>query len=383
MPEVKKKNKIKINNKTIKIVVNKAFPITLTIIELFLVFVIVFLYYFSMPIYTKRVIFIPKGSTKHIITYLSKKYPVNYLDYLLLKSFGYPQSGWIDLKQTKMTKFVFLKKLTYSKAAMINMQLTPGETYYFFLKDLAKKLKISEKKLFFYYEKFKFKKDGNIISQTYKLPIGMDEKELILYLFKYTDNYYKKLSYKIFGEYDKINWYKFITIASIIQKEAANIEEMPLIASVIYNRLKKKMRLQMDGTLNYGPYSHTPITPERIKQDNSDYNTYKHYGIPSNPICAVEFNSIKAAIYPAKTPYLYFVKSVDGTKHYFTTSYKNHLRLIKRIKAKLRRLKKKKLKQRAKKLRKHLFKNHKRQKYKYKRVKKTKKDLKNLWKSVF
>jgi len=121
-----------------------------------------------MPIYTKRVIFIPKGSTKHIITYLSKKYPVNYLDYLLLKSFGYPQSGWIDLKQTKMTKFVFLKKLTYSKAAMINMQLTPGETYYFFLKDLAKKLKISEKKLFFYYEKFKFKKDGNIISQTYK-----------------------------------------------------------------------------------------------------------------------------------------------------------------------------------------------------------------------
>ena len=51
-------------------------------------------------------------------------------------------------------------------------------------------------------------------------------------------------------------WFKILTIASIIQKEAANDAEMPLVASVIYNRLDKGMRLQMDGTLNYGIYSH-------------------------------------------------------------------------------------------------------------------------------
>ncbi len=80
---------------------------------------------------------------------------------------------------------------------------------------------------------------------------------------------------KVFGEFDLNKWKKYIIIASIIQKESANKKEMPIISSVIVNRLKKDMKLQMDGTLNYGLNSHKKVTPNMIRNDTSTYNTYK------------------------------------------------------------------------------------------------------------
>ena len=231
-----------------------------------------------------------------------------------------------------MTKIEFLYRLTTSKAALKKITLVPGETYYFFLQELANKLNISMYKLFDQYSTYAYKKDGNIIADTYYLPIGMDEKQLVLHLFKITEDRYKQLSLKIFGIYNKKNWYRYITIASIIQKESASKEEMPKISSVIYNRIDKKMKLQMDGVLNYSKYSHTKITPKMIKNDDSEYNTYKNKGLPSNPVCAVELAAIKAAIFPIKSDYLYFVKSHDGTKHNFSSSYKKHKQNIRKLK---------------------------------------------------
>ena len=231
-----------------------------------------------------------------------------------------------------MTKIEFLYRLTTSKAALKKITLVPGETYYFFLQELANKLNISMYKLFDQYSTYAYKKDGNIIADTYYLPIGMDEKQLVLHLFKITEDRYKQLSLKIFGIYNKKNWYRYITIASIIQKESASKEEMPKISSVIYNRIDKKMKLQMDGVLNYSKYSHTKITPKMIKNDDSEYNTYKNKGLPSNPVCAVELAAIKAAIFPIKSDYLYFVKSHDGTKHNFSSNYKKHKQNIRKLK---------------------------------------------------
>ena len=286
-----------------------------------------------MEVKTPRVIEIPKGSTSYIISYLDKKnYDVNLIDQIILNLIGYPQSGWIDLKSTQMTKMEFLYKLTTSKAALKKITLIPGETYYFFLQQLAQELNISTIKLFDKYAVYAFKKDGNILAETYHLPIGMNEEQLIKHLFNTTEKKYSKYSTKIFGLYDKENWYKYITIASIIQKEAANKKEMPIISSIIYNRLAKKMKLQMDGTLNYSKYSHTKITPKMIKEDKSEYNTYKNKGLPDNPVCAVEFEAIKAAIFPAKTDYLYFVKSPNDNTHLFSSSYKKHKKHIKAIK---------------------------------------------------
>jgi UPF0755 protein len=260
-----------------------------------------------------------------------------------------------------MTKLEFLYKLTKSKAALRQIKLIPGETYYFFLQHIAKELNISTTKLFIQYAKQAYKKDGNIMADTYNLPIGMIAKDVIHYLISNTNKRYKLLSKKIFGFYNQKNWFRYITIASIIQKESASKKEMPLISSVIYNRLKKKMKLQMDGALNYSKYSHTKVTPKMIKVDTTDYNTYKYKGLPSNPVCAVEFEAIKAAIFPAKTDYLYFMKAKDGKSHNFSSTFKKHKQNIKKYK---KANKKKRIAT----------------KQKIKPQKKHKKNLKDLWK---
>lgn len=253
---------------------------------------------------------------------------MNNLDYYLIRLIGYPQSGWIDLKATKMTRGDFYYKLTTSKAALRSITLVPGETYVYFFKDLAKKFNLSYDKLIYYYDKYKTKADGNILAESYSLPRGMDEERIILYLINYTKKQYKEYSYKIFGNYDEKRWYNYITIASIIEQEAANKKEMPIVSSVIHNRLKKNMPLQMDGTLNYGKYSHEKITAKRLKSDKSSYNTYINTGLPKNPICSVSLNSIKAAIFPAKNDYLYFMRNKKTGTHDFTKSYKKHLNNI-------------------------------------------------------
>ncbi|MEA3498156.1 MAG: endolytic transglycosylase MltG [Campylobacterota bacterium] len=329
IPYIKEKKNIK----TIKIKTPKTDTIFFNTIEFILVLAVILSFYLTFEVKTQRVIYIPQGSTNSIISYLDKKnYDVNYLDKILLRFIGQPQSGWIDLKSQNMTKIEFLYKLTTSKAALKKITLIPGETYYFFLQELAQKLNISTYKLFDQYSIHAYKKDGNILADTYYLPIGMDEKQLIQHLFKITDNRYKQISKKIFGIYNKKNWYRYITIASIIQKESASKGEMPLISSVIYNRIDKNMKLQMDGVLNYSKYSHTKITPKMIKEDESEYNTYKNKGLPQNPVCAVELAAIKAAIFPTKSDYLYFVKSYDGTKHNFSSSYKTHKQNIRKLK---------------------------------------------------
>ncbi|MEA3383395.1 MAG: endolytic transglycosylase MltG [Campylobacterota bacterium] len=333
-------------------------------------------YYLTFEVQTSRVINVPKGSTSSIITYLDKKnYDINIIDKYILISLGHPQSGWIDLKSTNMTKADFLHKLTTSKAALKKVTLIPGETYYFFLQELADTLNISTIKLFDTYARYAYKKDGNIIADTYHLPLGMDETQLIKHLFLLTENRYKTLSNTIFGEYNKKNWYKYLTIASIIQKESASKDEMSTISSVIYNRVKKDMKLQMDGTLNYSKYSHTKVTPTMIKEDKSEYNTYKNKGIPKNPICAVELASIKAAIFPIKSDYLYFVKSSDAKSHLFSNNYKDHKRNIRKLKI-YNKKKKKRVKTRIKKSN---TKKNKKPKIIKQDKKVTTKNLKDLW----
>lgn len=303
--------------------------IVFNIIELFLIATIAVLFYLNIPLSSTKVIYIPKGSTNSIITHLNKNgYETNDLDKFVVRFFGYPQNGWIDLKSQYMTKGDFLYKITKSKAALKTITLIPGETAYIFLDQLAQDFNLSRKKLQEIYDEHAYKEDGNILAETYSLPYGMKEDHLLFYLFSNTNKQYEEFSRKIFGYYDKKKWYFYLTIASIIQKEAANTDEMPLVSSVIYNRLRRGMALQMDGTLNYGKYSHVRITARRIKEDNTSYNTYKNKGLPSNPICAVSLNAIKAAIFPVKSDYLYFVKDNKTGLHKFSNSYSTHVNNI-------------------------------------------------------
>jgi len=287
------------------------------------------MYYLNKPIKSPRVLYIPSGSINKIISQLKRQNnQISKLDSLLLRLFGSPQSGWIDMKETSNTKGDFLYKLTKAKAALQSVTLIPGETTFIFLNQLSKNLHLNRKILQSEYDKQTNIRDGLFVPDTYNIPIGITEKEIIRLLLSVSQAKMKSLSYKFFGNYNKTKWLHFVAIASVIQKESANIDEMPIVSSVIHNRIKKGMKLQMDGTLNYGKYSHIKVTPKRIQEDKSIYNTYQHRGIPKNPVCNVSVDAIKAAIFPAKTKYLYFMKSKKGT-HDFSCNYSTHLLNIK------------------------------------------------------
>jgi len=310
---------------------DKKLTIAKCMVDIILIIVLSFMYYLNKPIQTQKVLYIPKGSINQIITQMKEKNnEVSKLDSLLLRVIGSPQSGWINIGETRITKGDFLYKLTTAKAALQDVTLIPGETTYIFLNQLSENFNLDRKKLQEEYDSQAKLAEGVFVPNTYKLPIGITEKEIIRLLISLSESKMKEFSIKIFGNYNETKWFHYVAIASVIQKESANIEEMPLVSSVIYNRINKGMKLQMDGTLNYGKFSHVKITPKRIKEDNSKYNTYVYRGVPKTPVCNVGFEAIRAAIFPAKTDYLYFMKSKSG-KHDFSCNYSTHLRNIRRV----------------------------------------------------
>ncbi len=276
-------------------------------------------------------VYLPAGTGTTIIAYLHEKgIDVNGIDRRLLPLFGYPQRGWIDIGRTKLTKADFLYRLTHAKAAMTRVTLIPGETRVLFFDQLSEKLGLDREKLEKAYRLYAPFPEGVIWPDTYYIPIGITEKDLIYYLVGRSMRRHRRLAEKFFGIYDEKKWFRYVTIASIVQKEAADESEMPIVSAVIYNRIKRGMPLQMDGALNYGKYSHVKVTRKRIEEDRSRFNTYKFAGLPPYPVGSVSLEAIKAAVKPADVDYLYFVKGREG-KHLFTKRYKTHLRNIKSV----------------------------------------------------
>ncbi|MGM0533646.1 MAG: endolytic transglycosylase MltG [Campylobacterota bacterium] len=289
---------------------------------------ITLLFYVIQPVKTTKVVFVPQGSINAIIHHLRDNgFNTTWLDSFIIRFLGHPQSGWINVGQNTLSRLDFLYKLTTAKAAIEPVTMVPGKTKEIFFYELSQKLDLDIQKLLAAYEAQSSFADGAILADTYHLPKGISEPHLVRYLLDMSRQRHKQMANRIFGRFDEQKWYKYLIVASIIQKEAANKEEMPKVASVVYNRLQRGMKLQMDGTLNYGVYGHQKVTPERIKNDTSAYNTYKHKGLPPNPVGSVSIDAIKAAINPARTQYLYFVRGSGGT-HLFAKTYKQHLRNI-------------------------------------------------------
>lgn len=122
-----------------------------------------------------------------------------------------------------------------------------------------------------------------------------------------------------------------INLASLVEKEAKYEDERPLIASVLLNRYRKGMKLQCDATVQYalGHKKYRRLYYKDLKVD-SPYNTYLHPNFPPTPIANPGLSSIKAALSPAQTDYLFYVARNDGT-HIFSKDYKSHLRAIRKI----------------------------------------------------
>lgn len=119
---------------------------------------------------------------------------------------------------------------------------------------------------------------------------------------------------------------QIVTIASIIEREAQLDEERPLVASVIYNRLRKGMRLEIDATIEYvlpGNRFRLRTSQLRIK---SPYNTYLNEGLPPGPIASPGLKSLQAAAEPAETRYIYYVLTGKDGSHTYTTNLQDFLK---------------------------------------------------------
>ncbi|MGC8790808.1 MAG: endolytic transglycosylase MltG [Desulfurella sp.] len=151
----------------------------------------------------------------------------------------------------------------------------------------------------------------------------VEKKETPSVLIKLMFELFKK-DFSDFADFNRIDksLYDKVIIASMVEKEAKVNSERPLIASVIYNRLKKSMLLQIDSSVIYGIKDFNgKLTLKDLENRENKYNTYMHKGLPPTPICSVSYESLKAAFYPAKTDYLYFVSKNDG-RHVFSTTLK-------------------------------------------------------------
>ena len=133
--------------------------------------------------------------------------------------------------------------------------------------------------------------------------------------------------------YDRMNEMGYtldetITLASIIEREAGTVTDMPLISSVFHNRLNSDYRyLESDATLQFVMNERKDIVTYEDTELDSPYNTYQYAGLPPGPIASPGLAAIKAALYPEDTKYFYFVARGDGTS-VFAETYEEHQRNV-------------------------------------------------------
>jgi UPF0755 protein len=121
-----------------------------------------------------------------------------------------------------------------------------------------------------------------------------------------------------------------VTLASLLEREVMKSEELPIVAGVLLNRLRRNQRLQCDATIQYAlGYWKRRILFRDLRVD-SPYNTYLHAGLPPGPICSPGLAAVLGALRPARHTYYFYV--ADGTGgHQFNRTYEEHVAAIRRI----------------------------------------------------
>ena len=304
------------------------------IIEFILLIVILLLgYHFLLKPNGKKIFYISATDSHTLYSDLQKNHYTMYaIDKLYLPFITLPKKGWYQIDKNPEGRFTFFSTLHSKHLKEKTIKIFAAQSAEEISERLAKNLDLNSSKLLHFYKKLTLFGEGDLFSGSYQIAKGIDEESTMQYLFD--ASHQKLLNFEKNHEDIHSNTveHKILRIiASIIQKESNNPQEMPLISSVIYNRLEKNMKLQMDGTLNYGKYSHQVVNAERIKTDESSYNTYKYKGLPPTPLCSISMEALEAAYLPKTTDYLFFMLNRDGT-HNFTSTYKEHLANIRAFK---------------------------------------------------
>lgn len=187
-----------------------------------------------------------------------------------------------------------------------------------------------------------YRLEGYLFPDTYEFDLNVTDEEVIYKMLsnfdkKFNDNYRKVLE----GLGEDMTIDKIVILASLIEREGKNPDDRYLISSVLYNRLSNKdktlRKLQIDATVQYVLLKQTGSYKERLLFEDLEiddpYNTYIYEGLPPGPICCPGEASIKAALYPEDTQYLYYVAKGDGS-HEFSRTFKEHQAAIKKYGAK-------------------------------------------------
>jgi len=162
---------------------------------------------------------------------------------------------------------------------------------------------------------------GHLFPETYKFYWTSPPKIVLKHIF---NEFNQKVIQPYHARFDslKLSQKGIITLASIIEGEAAHNDEKPVISGLYWNRLKKNMYLQADPTVLYALKKRRRLHFKDYNVD-SPYNTYKHKGLPPGPINNPSLSSIKAALFPANNDYLYMVARPNGY-HSFSKTYAKH-----------------------------------------------------------
>ncbi|MGW2704999.1 endolytic transglycosylase MltG [Streptomyces sp. NPDC001340] len=169
--------------------------------------------------------------------------------------------------------------------------------------------------------------EGYLFPATYPVEKGATPESLLRFMVDTANKKFNGAPVAAGAQLNAVNVYQAVTIASIVQAEAATKADMGRVARVIFNRLQRGMPLQMDSTINYALNRNTVHTSLDDTRMESVYNSYQRMGLPPTPIDNPGEDAMRAAINPPPGDWLYFVTIRSGDTR-FTADYSEHLRNV-------------------------------------------------------
>jgi UPF0755 protein len=167
--------------------------------------------------------------------------------------------------------------------------------------------------------------EGYLFPATYPLAENATPEKLLAAMVDTANKKFSGAPIAAGAQRNAMNVYQAVTIASIVQAEAATEADMGKVSRVIFNRLERGMPLQMDSTLNYALNRSTLRTTLKDTRIDSPYNSYQRMGLPPTPIDSPGEAAMRAAINPTPGDWLYFVTVKPGDTR-FTADHREHQR---------------------------------------------------------
>ncbi len=168
--------------------------------------------------------------------------------------------------------------------------------------------------------------EGYLFPDTYYFPVSATERDILTAMVEQFQEIFTPMMERQAKKLG-LSRHEVVTLASLVEKEAGVEAERPLVSAVFHNRLKRNIPLQSDPTVIYGLKGFTGKLRRKDLQNPSPYNTYLIRGLPPGPICNPGLSSLRAALFPARVSYLYFVSKNDGT-HFFSETIREHNRAV-------------------------------------------------------